>query len=24
VGTFQGVGRKFDRWWDVGFWQAGL
>ncbi len=24
VGTFPDVGRKFDRWIDVGFWQATL
>jgi phosphinothricin acetyltransferase len=24
VGVFREVGRKFDRWHDVGFWQRGL
>lgn len=24
VGTFKEVGRKFGKWWDVGFWQVGL
>ncbi len=24
VGVFEGVGRKFDRWHDVGFWEVGL
>jgi phosphinothricin acetyltransferase len=24
VGTFNEIGRKFDRWIDVGFWQLGL
>jgi phosphinothricin acetyltransferase len=24
VGTFRDVGRKFDRWIDVGYWQATL
>lgn len=24
VGTFREVGRKFDHWWDVGFWQVAL
>jgi phosphinothricin acetyltransferase len=24
AGTFRGVGRKFDRWHDVGFWQLML
>lgn len=24
VGTFREVGRKFERWWDVGFWEVGL
>lgn len=24
VGTFHEVGRKFDRWHDVGFWELGL
>lgn len=24
VGTCREVGRKFGRWWDVGFWQAHL
>jgi len=21
VGIFREVGRKFDQWWDVGYWQ---
>lgn len=24
VGTFREVGRKFDQWWDVGFWERRL
>lgn len=24
VGTFHEVGRKFDEWWDVGFWERRL
>lgn len=24
VGVFREVGRKFDAWWDVGFWQRPL
>ena len=24
VGTFREVGRKFDQWWDVGYWQRFL
>lgn len=24
VGTFHEVGRKFDTWWDVGFWERPL
>lgn len=24
VGTFHAVGRKFDRWYDVGFWELSL
>lgn len=24
VGTFHEVGRKFDQWWDVGYWELSL